>query len=109
MSRPFSPEVVNMLCRFRRVLSPEADRRFARSMNAAPVELERLDKLPNCAFSMMDGVVERRILEIDMQRLPSSSFFGKVSVSFLGVVGDGYFRDVGNIVDFVLGEDTGSS
>lgn len=90
-----------MLCRFRRVLSPEADRRFARSMNAAPVELERLDKLPPSI------IWERRTLETDKQRLPSSATFGKESVSFLEVVGDAYLADVGDVLDFA-GEDTGS-
>lgn len=97
-----------MLCRFRRVLSPEADRRFARSMNAAPVELERLDKLVDLVPSTVAGVVERRILETDKQRLPSSSLSGKESVSFLAVVGDVNFTEVGDILDFVPDEEAAS-
>lgn len=69
ISRPFSPELVNMLCRFTRMLRPEADRRLARSMNVAPVEFERLDKLPNCFPSVGAVLLDRRMLEIDMHRL----------------------------------------
>lgn len=83
ISRPCSP-VVNMLCRFSRVLNPEAERRLARSMNAAPVEFERFDRLPNCLSSAAAVVLERRTLEIDMQRMPLADPFVGLASSFSG-------------------------
>jgi hypothetical protein len=53
-------------------------------MNAAPVEFERFDRLPNCLSSAAAVVLERRTLEIDMQRMPlADPFVGLVS-SFSG-------------------------
>jgi hypothetical protein len=106
-----------MLCRLTRVLSPEAERRLARSIKVAPVELERLDKLPNCFPSAVVVVLDRRTLEIDMHRFPplvtslmglAWSLSGKVSRSFLAVVGDACLEDAGDMIDLGPAEDTGS-
>jgi hypothetical protein len=63
--------LVNMLWRLCRLVAADALRRLARSMNAAPVELDRLDRLP-APLPPSDGaiVVARFMLEIDMQRFP---------------------------------------
>lgn len=106
-----------MLCLFTLVLRPEAERRLARSMNAAPVELERLDKLPNASPSAWTGSVERRILDIDMHRLAplvtsliglTGSFSGKESISILAVVGEACLEEAGDMSALAPAAETGS-
>ena len=100
ISRPFSPAPLNMLCRLSRpLLTAEALRRLARSMNAAPVELDRLDKLPKDLPPFVGGfvgdmVLDRQTFPIDIPRLPpvvtsctgaSSSRSVGLSLSFFAI------------------------
>jgi hypothetical protein len=76
-------------------------------MNAAPVEFERLDRLPICLSSVAAVVLERRTLETDMQRMPlvdpfvglASSLSGNTSWSFLATVGEAFLEDAGETTD----------
>jgi hypothetical protein len=107
-----------MLWRLSRLLAAEALRRLARSINAAPVELDRFDKLPAPLPPSVGAIVLARfMLEIDMQRLPfgrsftgrSSSRSNVLSFSILVVVGELDFADeVGDTRPLPLDAETGS-